>query len=139
MNREQKRTFKKEIKKKLNKTSLSDKMKERVEQYITQDQGASDLFDGDKVKLNYNRIISYPDFKKMRPEYIEFIESNKETIFTAEKYKSLTVQLQEDTNNPKFLFWPGDLILVERNKNKSELENYMDEVNEKIKELESKI
>lgn len=92
------------------------------------------LFEGDKVQLNYNKIISYPNYKKvMRKDYIEFVQNHKDDILTVEydprrvleglSSMNYIVQLKEDTTNPKFLFSSIDLILIKRNQNNNSLQN----------------
>lgn len=91
----------------------------------TPPKGDLKLFEGDLVKLNYNKIVSYPNYKvAMRKEYIEFVESHKNDTFTVEydprrvleglDSMNYIVQLKEDMTNPKFLFSSIDLILVKR-------------------------
>lgn len=103
------------------------------------------LFEGDLVKLNYNKIISYPNYKQvMRKEYIEFVENHKNDILTVEydprrileglDSMNYIVQLKEDVTNPKFLFSSIDLILVKRSqKNNSSLQN--EELKEHLKNV----
>lgn len=74
---------------------------------------------GDKVKLDYENIIqdvSYPNFST---EYKQWIEKNKNNIFTVigdEKFKpnqsqfSSIVSLREDNTDPKWLFSTMNLI-----------------------------
>lgn len=138
MNREQRR----ELKKKVKKNSFLRKAYEASKDWY--DNILPPLNEGDKVKLNYERIISNPGYKTdTRPEYRNFIENNKNNIFTVE-YDSIRkefnspnmkylVQLEEDENMPKFLFSSGDLIIVERatvKEEKSELQQYIDKVEE---------
>lgn len=71
---------------------------------------------GSKVKLKYEQIVGRKDYSKMRSDYKEFVEENKEKEFTIlisddkihNKYK--LVSLEEDTKDPKWLFWVGDLV-----------------------------
>lgn len=110
------------------------------------------LFEGDLVKLNYNKIVSYPNYKQvMRKEYIEFVEFHKNDIFTVEydprrileglNSMNYIVQLKEDITNPKFLFSSIDLILIKRSQknNVSEkdlkLEEHLNNVLDTFNEL----
>ena len=75
------------------------------------------LAEGTKVKLNYESITSEPDYKKKVTRYKEFVENNKDTIFTVqydEKYKNkpILVSLAEDDNEVKWLWHcESDLIV----------------------------
>lgn len=77
------------------------------------------LLEGTKVKLNYKEITSHPDWSRMNPNYIDFIEDNKDTIFTVEydklrkdaANKDVFVCLKEDETNPKWKFYTSDLIV----------------------------
>lgn len=77
------------------------------------------LDEGTKVKLNYESITSEPDYKKKVARYKEFVENNKDTIFTVqydEKYKNkpILVSLAEDDNEVKWLWHcESDLIVIE--------------------------
>ena len=75
--------------------------------------------EGTKVKLNYDSIVSDPNYSKKVQPYRDFVENNKDTVFTVqydEKYKNkpLLVMLKEDTNEVKWLWHTKyDLIVVE--------------------------
>ena len=126
MNRAERRNLAKKIKKinknlklGLNKTQLKDYIKFKEEQL-----SSVVFFEGDKVKINYESITSRIDYEKRRPEYRNFIEENKNNIFTIkydEKYRNnpWLVSLEEDTTEPRWLFTTSDLILY----NEEEKEN----------------
>lgn len=73
------------------------------------------LKDGDKVLLNVCKITARKDYCKTQPEYQSFVEQNKGIVFTARLYRkyndgfSAMVELKED---PRWLFWNGDLIRI---------------------------
>jgi hypothetical protein len=77
--------------------------------------------EGAKVKINYDEILSRPNYNKLRPEYREFVEKNKDKIFTVkydEKYKEqpYLVCLKEDDTPLKWLWEIStDLIVVSDN------------------------
>lgn len=79
------------------------------------------LSEGTKVKLNYEWITEHPTYNKMQKAYKDFVESNKDTIFTVEYDKkhgsnSYMVCLKEDTTPVKWLWHSSlDLIVVENN------------------------
>lgn len=82
------------------------------------------LLEGDKVKINTEKILSEPNWKNKNKTYQSFVLEHKDTIFTVE-YDPINTQrrqvyqkgaypallcLKEDPNH--FLFWEGDLIKV---------------------------
>jgi hypothetical protein len=93
---------------------------------ITKEQ--ADIFDrlssgklinaGSKVRLKYDQITSREDWATLNQKYKNFVEANKDSEFTVqidEKIHNMykLVSLAEDTTEPKFLFWVGDLILLD--------------------------
>jgi hypothetical protein len=73
---------------------------------------------GSKVKLKYDQITSRKDWEKLNQKYKDFVETNKDKEFTVqidEKVHNMykLVSLEEDTMEPKFLFWVGDLLLID--------------------------
>lgn len=106
-------------------------------------------WEGEKVKLDYNRISTYPDWPEMRKEYREWVTVHKDDVFTVEfdpvkkKAKSQNVnkvvQFVEDTTSPKWLFFAGDLIPEPNQvKPKTDLENYMSTIDDVINSLKDK-
>lgn len=81
------------------------------------------ISEGTKVRLNYESIISEPDYKNKVAGYKEFVENNKDKTFTVqydEKYrnKPVLVSLAEDTNKIKWLWHcESDLIVVDEDEN----------------------
>lgn len=75
--------------------------------------------EGAKVMLNYESITSEPDYKNKVEGYREFVENNKDKVFTVqydEKYrnKPVLVSLAEDTNKIKWLWHcESDLIVID--------------------------
>ena len=72
---------------------------------------------GDKVKLNYSKIISDKDYSRLVSSRKKFVEENKDTIFTVEYDPRHTnnpqvVCLSEDVNDPKWLWFVGQLSKV---------------------------
>lgn len=106
-------------------------------------------WEGEKVKLDYERMISYPDWKQLREDYRNWVTEHKDDVFTVEfdpvkkagKVGNVNkvVQLVEDTTSPKWLFFAGDLIPEPNQvKPKTDLENYMDTVDDVINSLKDK-
>lgn len=68
---------------------------------------------GDKVCLRYEKLVKQPDYATLRAEYREFVENHKTAVLTVEippeyEHRCL-VTLAEDTHEPKWLWWEGDL------------------------------
>lgn len=149
MNREERRKFDK----KLQKAGFSSEQRNNINVRLkTQDlkltENPTTCWEGEKVKLDYNRITSYPDYSQLRPEYREFIEANKNKVFTVEfdpfkKERAIQnvdsmVQLEEDTTKPKWLFWAGDLIPIKGQRKphvKTKEEIYMEGITKLIEEV----
>lgn len=75
---------------------------------------AKEFKDGDKVTLNYKQITSRKDWKRKLPNYKNWVNENKDRVFTiskGEKYNEF-VTFKEDTSEEKWLFWVGDLVKV---------------------------
>jgi len=114
MNREQKRKYIKELKSK-------GFTKEQIDAILLYKKYAdvnNYIPEGTKVKLNYNEIKNQPDYPKLTEKFRNWIEDNKDKVYTVEykknkRGKPLFVTLKEDTSDPKWLFWVGDLIVVE--------------------------
>lgn len=66
---------------------------------------------GDKVSINTKVIKGRHNFDSMSDEYKQFIDENEETIFTAKVERTTLISLEE---NPKWLFWSGDLIIKDK-------------------------
>lgn len=119
MNREQKRAKIKEFQKKYGLSALE--AKDVLNRYLNP---KINLYEGTKVQLNYKEMESHPDWGKLNPKYKEFVENNRNTIFTVEydpikkknntSDKSSMVCLKEDITVPKWLFFTSDLIIADQ-------------------------
>ena len=76
------------------------------------------LQEGDMVKLHLKNIRSSKDYPKLSRKYKEFIQANKDTVFTIERptgrlstWKTVW-SLKEDTSEPKWGFYEQDLVRV---------------------------
>ena len=107
MNRQQRRDLEKKIKKR---GITSKDAKSYVE--IINDMGSEtssppkDFNEGDKVTINLEMVKARKNYDKMSKLYKEFVESNKETVFTAHIERENLISFAE---NPVWLFWSGDL------------------------------
>lgn len=118
MNREERRAVAKRLGKKKGMTlEQAQTFLKRMDSITTNPTTA---WEGEKVKLDYNRIITNPDWIRMRKDYKAWINAHKDDVFTVEfdpakkennsRTKDIWVQLVEDETEPKWLFWAGDLI-----------------------------
>lgn len=65
--------------------------------------------EGDKIRLNIEAIKARKNYERMSQMYKEFVESAGDTVFTAHVERANMISLSEE---PKWLFWSGDLIKV---------------------------
>ena len=75
--------------------------------------------EGTKVKLNIKQIKSHPDYERLTDKYKSWVEEHRNYIFTVEYDPKHTVNptllcLAEDESSPKWLFWEGDLTVVNK-------------------------
>ena len=151
MNREQRRQTVKNLQKKGLKRESAETIVERMD--FTEHHFSKEKRKKEKNKLNYDRITHYKDWKILRQEYKDFVEANKDTVFTvefddirkkeAEKKNRLSRHCQyvEDTTPVKWLFYAIDLIPEPnqtRPKTETELQNeaFLAHVNEVLKGIE---
>lgn len=76
------------------------------------------FYQGDKVKLDYVKIISNPDYPRLASKYKKFVEDHKDKVFTVEYDPRHTIRpsivcLAEDPTDPKWLWYTGHLQKVE--------------------------
>lgn len=76
-----------------------------------------EIKNGDKVRINTERIRNHPDYERMNPKYKQFLSDNEDKEFTATKIKNgfsrSFVEFEEDTTDPPWLWCMDDLIKVE--------------------------
>ena len=107
MNRAEKRKLAKKLKMKY--AELLESLEFKIE-----DVTVEELPEGTKVKLKAEQILQQKDLNE---KYREWVEVNKDKVFTCEKDPTLPndskrVVLKEDESNPKWLFHVTDLDLV---------------------------
>jgi hypothetical protein len=103
MNREQRRRLK-----------LTKAQADAIDRIDRWQSSPNNLKEEDRVKLNFDQITGRTDYKTMNPKYCQFVEENKDNIFTVddcskEGMARNMIQLKEDST---WLFWCGDLIKV---------------------------
>lgn len=67
-----------------------------------------------KFKLDVDKIMARKNYERMNESYKQFLADNVDTIFTAHVDKGHLISAKEE---PKWLFWSGDLIKVEETAN----------------------
>ena len=69
------------------------------------------MLDGKRVIINVDKLLNNHNSVKFR----EFINANRDTVFTASLYGKYTQMyiLDEDISSPKWMFFEDDLIEVE--------------------------
>ena len=113
MNREQRRTLKKNSKK-IDKTiNLMRDVQGQVNR-----EGLS-IPEGTRVQFNLKKMQAHPDWNRLEQRYRDFVEQNVDTVFTVEydeQYpkEPLWVCLAEDPNPIKWLFYIGDLKVIKK-------------------------
>lgn len=65
--------------------------------------------EGEKVRLNIERIKARKNYDKMADAYKEFVDASEDVVFTAHVERENMISLVEE---PKWLFWSGDLEKV---------------------------
>ena len=112
MNREQRRKLKKSLPRGISKEDFSAivEMREAVESGET-------IKEGTKVRLDYDKIVSDVNHSRKTEKYKALIEDLKDKVCTVkydEKYgnKPILVCLEEDPNEPKYLWYIKDLVVV---------------------------
>lgn len=76
------------------------------------------LKEGDKVKIHFSRIVNKSTAKNLSKKYVEFLDENKDKVFTVEKPTGTLGNMPrvwsfaEDETDPKWGFHESDLIRV---------------------------
>lgn len=113
MNREERRKFLKKIKG----SNLTEVQKKLLFEYEDARREGFTLSEGEKVKIDYEKIVSEPNYENKLETYKSTIESLKDkecTVVYDKKYTKnpLLVCLEEDEKEIKTLFYVKDLIKI---------------------------
>lgn len=109
MNREQKRAFVKKSKKQGISADVAKAYADIISNGAGKTSPKQDIVEDERVKLNIETIKARQNYERMSDKYKEFVETNADTIFTAHVERPTLISLKEE---PKWLFWCGDLIKV---------------------------
>jgi len=111
MNREQKRKFVKDAKKRGVKETEAKAYAEIISSGSGKNTKAQEIKEDEKVKLNLEAIKARKNYERLSPKYKEFVESNEDTVFLAHVERPNIISMK-DEENKQWLFWSGDLIKV---------------------------
>lgn len=103
MNREKRRKFVKEARKK----GIPD---EYIDAYLTMLSGKEihdNIKEDEKVMVNVERVVSSKNYATMNDRYKRFIQNCVGKVFTAHVENIGLISLKE---SPEWLFWEGDLL-----------------------------
>lgn len=123
MSRAEKRKYVKNYTHSLRSLGVDRAQRKEFAKYKLAELDSEVLLEGDKVKIDYEAITHYPDYKDKVSGFKESIENLKDKICTVvydEKYKvnPFFVSLVEDEHEPKWLFARTDLIKQTNNSEK---------------------
>ena len=117
MNREQRRALEKRVRKRGASPSEAKKVVELANNldFIRQNGAgkpspAKEFAEGDKAKLDVDLIKSRRNYDRMLQGYKDFVEGNGNEVFTVHVESPHMISFVEE---PKWLFWSGDLIKVD--------------------------
>lgn len=121
MNREQKRKLTKEMKSKgITKEDAAQELHRRIEIQNKLFSGLS-IAEGTKVKLNYTQIIEDVNYPRLVDRYKAWIESHKDKeliiVYDEKHPKGDMVRLKDDIDTSIWIFWVGELIVIEDKEN----------------------
>ena len=130
MNREQRRRANRSPTKKdkysKNKILEFERVMKIAKRSVQQHTEPQEFSEGDKVKLNLQAIQLRPNYSKMNEAYKKFVNDNEDTVFTAhfENESSKLISFKEE---PRWLFWCGDLLKVEETESDEESDETSEE------------
>ena len=109
MNREQKRKFVKDAKKKGIKKTTAEAYAEIINNGTGRNTDAQEISEDEKIMLNIEAIRNRKNYERMTDKYKEFVNNNSDKVFTAHVERTNLISLKEE---PQWLFWSGDLIKI---------------------------
>ena len=147
MNRQEKRDLVKNLRKRGATKEQAISFMERITSNTNNPRYA---FEGEKVKLDVARLMSYKEWDfSFSENYKKWVLAHKDDVFTVEydeyrkqkntKDLNSIVQLAEDETQPKWLFWSGDLIRIISQENIDIVEREVEKRKQKEQELQNKI
>lgn len=116
MNRKQRRDFIKKAKAKGLDKGTAEAYAEIIDKGSGNNTPPQKFEDGDLVQLNVEAIKRRQNYPRMSESYKQFVDANVGTVFTVHVERPNLISLKEE---PKWLFWSGDLIKQEDSDEKS--------------------
>lgn len=110
MNREQKRAFVKNAHKKGMPKKQAENLLKIADTTGNTYTPSQPVNTGDKVTLKVDVLKSKKNYDIMNPAYKELVEKSEGIVYTAVQEGTKLIHLKEE---PKWLFWCGDLNVVE--------------------------
>ena len=110
MNREQSRKLRRDAKKKGIDKGVTELYLSMKKDGLDNPSPPKSIRTGDRVLLDVDKIKNRRNYSLMARAYREFVESSTGKVFTATLEQGNLVSMQEE---PRWLFWSGDLIVVE--------------------------
>ena len=110
MNREQKRAFIRDARKRGIKKETAEAFIRARELGLNKPNPPQHINDGDKVMLDVEKIHERGNYEKMSRDYKEFVERSRGKVMTAHVERQNLISMVEE---PRWLFWSGDLIKLD--------------------------
>lgn len=110
MNREQKRNFVKKARKHGMSKENAEKFVKIADQNGNHYTPMQEIHTGDKVVLRVDELKAKKNYSLMNPEYRTFVENSDGVIYTAVCERAELIHMEEQ---PRWLFWCGDMDIVE--------------------------
>jgi hypothetical protein len=98
------------------------------------------LLEGDRVKLDVEKIKAHKSWNTYNPNYRQFVEDNADRIFTVKyddkhKDKPNMVTFAEDDSKENWLWYDGHLLVEDKNGKFREMYTMLDEDSKVIEEV----
>lgn len=117
MNREQRRKVERDAKAKGISKQLTKLYLDMNKNGFEKPVEPNEIHDGDKVKINIDQVKTRRNYELMSEKYKEFVEASSGRAFTAKVERENLISMEEE---PAWLFWSGDLTVVNRSENGEE-------------------
>lgn len=109
MNRQQTRKLRKDARKKGIDEAVTELYISMKKEGMETPSPPKEIQTGDTVMIDVDKVTARRNYERMTPAYREFVEASDGKVFTAMREQGNLISLQEE---PKWLFWSGDLELI---------------------------
>ena len=110
MNREQSRKLRRDAKRKGIDKSVTELYISMKKEGLEDPNPPQSIQTGARVSLDVEKLTARRNYPRMAPAYREFVERSAGKVFTATLEQGNLISLKEE---PQWLFWSGDLVVVE--------------------------